>query len=73
MSDVDDEGKNRKAGGKMLNPVPDLIIERGQLKLKSHRIGWQRDEVGFEFCFDLKAISKKEMYFSVRVFVVLYH
>ena len=37
--DVDCEGKDRRAGGKMLNPVPDLIIERGQLKLKSHRIG----------------------------------
>ena len=49
----------RQACGKMLNPEPDLIIERGQLKLKSHRIGWQRDEVGFEFSFDFIAIISK--------------
>ena len=49
----------RQACGKMLNPEPDLIIERGQLKLKSHRNGWQTDEVGFEFSFDFIAIISK--------------
>ena len=41
VHDVDGEGRvgTERADGKMLNPEPDLIIERGQLKLKSQIIG----------------------------------